>query len=546
MATFLTLPNEIHDGIAEHCEKNDLISLCCTSKWVNELYWPVLYRHVNLRLDCMAKHAYNQFWHERKRQRQFVHTLLSHPGYGSYIRSFKGFLCIFDRDGSSDHHQNRIYDENLWRAMTLLTHVRSVDIGSRRYYAYIMMESKRQFPTDLFRSATSVTLAGRMPYNLAKSILDAINPAMLKYLCLDKVQECGIARVHNTYRPGDKGKDGRIIAYGAISSLLTTLTGQCTALRTLILRRIGQEEEGFDWHAAAEEASYNEWASFIRSVQGMVEKFTFKQADHGREVPTTYHSSHCFRELALLEDHRTPRRNGQAGNAALTAELRALLGGNTKIVVEENADARVLIASPDSGWPRYCLNDDQEAFGQSKASIPLFMLFIDNSNNDVLKQLLRSRKHPQSNEKHIERLKDSENAVYVAKEDYPKWTPPPLEELLDRIDEYCSTVQSRRFAASRGHFEEQLLFALYRLYECFVLDKVTQYRNQLEYFWRKHQWPVHDIPDPQDPDPGRYAFLAGTTYLMARSFNARVKLGLTRDAKPLMSIKEVEKAKNWA
>lgn len=161
-----------------------------------------------------------------------------------------------------------------------------------------------------------------------------------------------------------------------------------------------------------------------------------------------------------------------------------------------------------------------------------------------LQRLLRSRKHPQSNEKHIERLKDHENAVYVAKEeDYPMWPPPPPEKLLERIDEYWATVKSRKFAAPRGHFEDQPLFVLYRLYECFVLDKVTHYRNQLEYFWRRHQWPVHDIPDPQDPDPARYAFLAGTTYLMARSFNARVKLGLTRDAKPLMSMEEAEKAK---
>lgn len=263
MATFSTLPPEIHDEITKHCENNDIISLCCTSKWANELYLPVLYRHVDLRL--VADRRYHQLWHKRKLQQKFVHTLLSHPGYGSYIRSFKGLVCIRSRDGSSDNHQNRISDEELWRAMKLLTHVQSVNVCSESVYADIMMES-RQFPTDLFRCATSVTLAGLMSYILAKSILDAINPAMLKYLCLDHVQECGTAKVHYTYMPGDKGEDGRIIAYGAISGLLTTLTGQCTALCTLILRRIGQRGEGCGWHAAAEEASYNEWASFIRSV----------------------------------------------------------------------------------------------------------------------------------------------------------------------------------------------------------------------------------------------------------------------------------------
>ena len=360
MATFATLPPEIHDGITEHCENNDLISLCCTSKWVNELYLPALYRHVDLRLDYMANRDYKRSVHERKRQQQFVHTLLSHPGYGSYIRSFKGLLCSFSRDGSSDKHQNRISDEELWCAMKLLTHVQSVDVVSRSYYALFMKESKRPFPTDLFRSATSVTIAGRMPYRLAKSILDAINPAMLKYLCLNKVQECGIAKVHHTYMPGDKGEDGRIIAFGAISGLLTTLTGQCTALRTLILRRIGQREEEYDWHAAAEEASYNEWASFIRSVQGTVKKFTFKQAVgvFPISVPTLHTGeSRPFRImderfqrfiipaivsgnwpcLSVIELQGVRRSNGQVGNAALTTELRALLGENTKVVVEENA-----------------------------------------------------------------------------------------------------------------------------------------------------------------------------------------------------------------
>lgn len=161
-----------------------------------------------------------------------------------------------------------------------------------------------------------------------------------------------------------------------------------------------------------------------------------------------------------------------------------------------------------------------------------------------LKQMLHLRKEPKSNGKHIEPLKDYENATYMAKdEDYPTWPPPPPQVLLDRSDEFWSTVQSRKYAGPRGHFEDQPLFALYRLYECFVLDKVIQYRNVLEYFWRQHQWSVRDIPDPQDTDPARYAFLAGSTYLIARSFNARVKLGLTRNAKPLMSMEEAEEAK---
>ena len=35
-------------------------------------------------------------------------------------------------------------------------------------------------------------------------------------------------------------------------------------------------------------------------------------------------------------------------------------------------------------------------------------------------------------------------------------------------------------------------------------------------------------------------FLAGVTYLMVRSYNARVAIGLTRDAPRIMTMKEVE------
>ena len=279
MATFLSLPPEIHYGIGEHCEKNCLISLCRTSKWLNQSYVPILYRHVNLRLEFMADREYLRSNYEGKRQMQFIHTLLNHPEYGSYIRSFKGLFCVFSRHESSGNHHIRNPDEGLWRAMKLLTHVQSVDVGSRSHYTDIMMRSNRLFPTGLFRSATSVTLRGSMPYKLAKSIIDAINPARLEYLCLDKVQECGLIKIHYLYRPGEKDENGRIVAYGATTGLLTSLTGKCTALRTLILRRIGQRIQGHGWHAPAEEASYKEWASFISSVKGTLEKLTFQQEE---------------------------------------------------------------------------------------------------------------------------------------------------------------------------------------------------------------------------------------------------------------------------
>ncbi|KAL4923222.1 uncharacterized protein BDV17DRAFT_16812 [Aspergillus undulatus] len=129
--------------------------------------------------------------------------------------------------------------------------------------------------------------------------------------------------------------------------------------------------------------------------------------------------------------------------------------------------------------------------------------------------------------------------------DYPTFPPPPPEVILQDPDGYWDSVSARKYACPRGVFEDNSLYALYRLYECFVLDKVFGYRNYLKWFWRQPQWSISDIPDPQDQEePARYAFLACVTYLMVRSFNARVKLGLTRDAPAIMTLEEIEEAQN--
>ena len=39
-------------------------------------------------------------------------------------------------------------------------------------------------------------------------------------------------------------------------------------------------------------------------------------------------------------------------------------------------------------------------------------------------------------------------------------------------------------------------------------------------------WKVEDIPDPKDPDPVRYAALAGFAEVMALAFNERIDMGI--------------------
>lgn len=128
--------------------------------------------------------------------------------------------------------------------------------------------------------------------------------------------------------------------------------------------------------------------------------------------------------------------------------------------------------------------------------------------------------------------------------DYPVFPPPPPRDILRDPDGYWAKISARRYGAPQGVYEDSPLFALYRFYEVVVLDRVINYRNALEAFWRQSSWAVHDIPDPEDSDAERYAFLAGCTYLIARSFNQRVKLGLSRNMPSLLTPKEAEEARN--
>ncbi|KAI9657417.1 MAG: hypothetical protein M1821_003099 [Bathelium mastoideum] len=74
------------------------------------------------------------------------------------------------------------------------------------------------------------------------------------------------------------------------------------------------------------------------------------------------------------------------------------------------------------------------------------------------------------------------------------------------------------------------LSSLYRMYECFVLDNITELRNEIEYFFNTWQWPVASIPDPKDPSPARYAVLAVLLRFVVRAFHYKISFGIPRDA----------------
>lgn len=118
--------------------------------------------------------------------------------------------------------------------------------------------------------------------------------------------------------------------------------------------------------------------------------------------------------------------------------------------------------------------------------------------------------------------------------DYPEWPPPNPLDIQQNRDNYTAAIRKRRFGGPKGAFKDSATFTIYRLYEYFVLDHVIGYRNQLEYFCKQRDWHLHEIPDPDDHDASRSAFLACVVSLLAESFNEKIKYGF-QDLLPLSS-----------
>ncbi|PPQ69045.1 hypothetical protein CVT26_003754 [Gymnopilus dilepis] len=125
--------------------------------------------------------------------------------------------------------------------------------------------------------------------------------------------------------------------------------------------------------------------------------------------------------------------------------------------------------------------------------------------------------------------------------------PPPLsvQELLNDPDlilrrrqnelNYVALRQIQRFC-----LRDTPLRSLYRLYESVVTANEDELMQESQYwFHRQSQWLLVDIPDPQDPDPIRYAILASLVEALVHSFNQKIRIGLRRgitNKKPLLIV----------
>ena len=113
---------------------------------------------------------------------------------------------------------------------------------------------------------------------------------------------------------------------------------------------------------------------------------------------------------------------------------------------------------------------------------------------------------------------------------HPRDLPPSIEWLIAHRNR-PRVERSRMLGWARGGMKkDRPIDSLYRMYENIVDDWTIELRNEIEYFWNMHKWAVSAIPDPQDPDPARYAILSVIPSLLVQAFNRNISIGLPRDA----------------
>ncbi|KAI0056071.1 hypothetical protein BV25DRAFT_1894624 [Artomyces pyxidatus] len=120
--------------------------------------------------------------------------------------------------------------------------------------------------------------------------------------------------------------------------------------------------------------------------------------------------------------------------------------------------------------------------------------------------------------------------------------PPPVHiQLLSDPSSVCRRLPYLDHPGFQAnHLPDSPLASFYRLYEYFVIHEPVAFRNEIQYFWRRHEWPGCNVPDPHDPDPLRYALFAALTEILITSFNMQINRGLPRDVPKLLHESEFE------
>ncbi|KAI1161916.1 hypothetical protein F5B18DRAFT_418583 [Nemania serpens] len=74
------------------------------------------------------------------------------------------------------------------------------------------------------------------------------------------------------------------------------------------------------------------------------------------------------------------------------------------------------------------------------------------------------------------------------------------------------------------------------MYEYIVVGFTMGLRTEIEFFFNQGPtWAVSSIPDPEDPDPQRYAILSVLPFYLCKAFNRLIERGLPRGSPAIIA-----------
>ena len=334
--TFSELPADVHIAIAEACTWEDLSNLCSITRWMHKSCVHVLYREVDLSVhnkgivDMQINNETVQFWsdnsdcnihHEalKKKQTTFLETLTRHPEFAVHIHKLSWSMFV-----------SRDSEETLtttWKVFNMMTNLRHIDIAGVQD-AHFLYFHKDSMPSTLFASVTSASLGGIMARPLPQLILKSLSLSNLQHLTINNLQESGEFGWDTDPGTYDTDRTTPPVKIRqpprATLGLLAKLTGKCTALKTLTLRKVAKGvEHPFDNTLfKSEDQVYPELAAFIKSLGPTLEKLTFEQgppafaqkpadADHCKDHATNWDGVGQHNRAIILSEQEAAKAMGE-------------------------------------------------------------------------------------------------------------------------------------------------------------------------------------------------------------------------------------------
>ncbi|MCJ1292160.1 hypothetical protein MMC34_003710 [Xylographa carneopallida] len=205
--------------------------------------------------------------------------------------------------------------------------------------------------------------------------MHSVDPATLESITLDDLQDVGqypnglpisedhaadLRLIKESTRPdGSRG----LVFPGSMRELLRPLQGRCSNLKSLYIRRCGQEGDQHEdfptvWSNTAEEGAYMEYASFIDSVKSSLRSFHFEQ---GHQAPSPRRGTQIRQDIRPMDDRfrrfilpvilsgnwaKLQRleirgvgkwRGRPTINEAMVAQIKDAVGLHTKVIIADEA-----------------------------------------------------------------------------------------------------------------------------------------------------------------------------------------------------------------